>query len=108
MKQETLDKMNEGIGCAVNEWLAENLPAGGTIELTNGYVIDETEDGQQWASRGGIAQIAVEVLFDLAVHADGYPRTEPPADVDVASLAAQIATDKLDSLLARTTMAEGK
>ena len=106
MKQETLDTMNEAIGNAVYQWINANLPDGGTIELTNGFVIDRTEDGQLWANRGGWSYYANEVLFELAVAAEGYPTTEPPADVDVAALAEQVATDRLDALLARTT--EGK
>jgi hypothetical protein len=106
MKQETLDQMNDGISRAVTEWVKANLPDGGTIELTTGHVIDRTEDGQLWASRGGVANIGTEVLFDLAQRADDYPTTEPPTDVDVAALAAQVATDRLDALLARTTEAK--
>jgi hypothetical protein len=106
MKQETLDQMNDGISRAVTEWVEANLPDGGTIELTTGHTIDRTDDGQLWANRGGWAKGAMEVLFELAVAAEGYPTTEPPDDVDVAALAAQVATDRLDALLARTTEAK--
>ena len=106
MKQETLDTMNDAIGSAVDKWIEAHLPEGGTIELTTGHTLDRTEDGQLWANRGGWAKGAMEVLFELAVAAEGYPTTEPTADVDVAALAAQVATDRLDALLARTTEAK--